>query len=173
MEGTKVIDTHKGGPTHSLPPKRSAKRVARPAARVDASLERPPGKMKRKVFERELEKLHIELVKLQLWVKHKGLRVIVVFEGRDAAGKGGVIKCLTERVSPRVFRVVALRLTFEKTGNGSRVYAGFREGFDRASCRCEALYRVSQMRGEFADRADGRGLRGARATFDRGDRIIR
>ena len=66
------------------------------------------GKLSRKVFDRELQKLQIELCHLQEWVKHEGLRVIVVFEGRDAAGKGGVIKRITERVSPRVFRVVAL-----------------------------------------------------------------
>jgi polyphosphate kinase 2 len=61
-----------------------------------------------KVFEAEIKKLHVELVKLQRWVVHKGLRVCIVFEGRDGAGKGGTIKALTERVSPRVFRVVAL-----------------------------------------------------------------
>ena len=65
-------------------------------------------KLDRKKFEEELTKLHVELVKLQEWVKHKGLKVVVIFEGRDAAGKGGVIKRITERVSPRVFRVVAL-----------------------------------------------------------------
>jgi polyphosphate kinase len=65
-------------------------------------------KLKTSVFEQELAKLQVELVKLQLWVKHKGLKVIVVFEGRDAAGKGGVIKRITDRVSPRVFRLVAL-----------------------------------------------------------------
>ncbi len=65
-------------------------------------------KMKRSLYESELEKLQIELVKLQAWVKHSGARIVVVFEGRDAAGKGGVIKRITERVSPRVFRVVAL-----------------------------------------------------------------
>jgi polyphosphate kinase 2 len=65
-------------------------------------------RMKRKEYEKELRKLQIELCLLQEWVKHAGLRVIVVFEGRDAAGKGGTIKALTERVSPRVFRVVAL-----------------------------------------------------------------
>ena len=65
-------------------------------------------KLDRKFYEKELERLQIELVKLQAWVKHKGLRVVIVFEGRDAAGKGGVIKRITERVSPRVFRVVAL-----------------------------------------------------------------
>jgi len=65
-------------------------------------------RLKTSVFEQELAKLQVELVKLQLWVKHKGLKVIVVFEGRDAAGKGGVIKRITDRVSPRVFRLVAL-----------------------------------------------------------------
>ncbi|SRR5258705_4758553 len=64
--------------------------------------------MKRKKYEKELRKLQGRLCDLQEWVKHKGLRVIIVFEGRDAAGKGGTIKALTERVSPRVFRLVAL-----------------------------------------------------------------
>jgi polyphosphate kinase 2 len=67
-----------------------------------------PEKLKRKDYDNELERLHGELVKLQEWVKHKGLRIAIVFEGRDGAGKGGTIKALTERVSPRVFRVVAL-----------------------------------------------------------------
>ena len=66
------------------------------------------GKLKRKKYEKTLRKLQGELCKLQAWVKHKGLRVIVVFEGRDAAGKGGTIRAITERLSPRVFRVVAL-----------------------------------------------------------------
>lgn len=65
-------------------------------------------KLSRKVYENELEKLQVELVKLQSWVKHTGARIVVLFEGRDAAGKGGIIKRITERVSPRVFRVVAL-----------------------------------------------------------------
>jgi polyphosphate kinase len=65
-------------------------------------------KLKGKAYEEELERLHGELVKLQEWVKHKGLKVCIVFEGRDGAGKGGAIKAITERVSPRVFRVVAL-----------------------------------------------------------------
>jgi polyphosphate kinase len=65
-------------------------------------------KLTRKEYEEELRKLQIKLCKLQEWVRHKGLRIIVIFEGRDAAGKGGAIKALTERVSPRVFRVVAL-----------------------------------------------------------------
>jgi len=66
------------------------------------------GRLKRKDYEKELSRLQEELCKLQDWVKHKGLRVIVVFEGRDAAGKGGTIRAITERVSPRVFRLVAL-----------------------------------------------------------------
>src|SRR5512140_345952 len=65
-------------------------------------------KMKTKKYTKELRKLQGELCKLQEWVKFKGLRVIIVFEGRDAAGKGGTIKAMTERVSPRVFRLVAL-----------------------------------------------------------------
>jgi polyphosphate kinase len=65
-------------------------------------------KMKRKAYEQELQKLQVELCHLQDWVKEAGARIIVVFEGRDAAGKGGTIKAITERVSPRVFRVVAL-----------------------------------------------------------------
>ena len=65
-------------------------------------------KMDRKTYEAELEKLQVELCRLQEWVKHEGARIIVIFEGRDGAGKGGTIKAITERVSPRVFRVVAL-----------------------------------------------------------------
>ena len=68
----------------------------------------PKGKLKAKEYEAELFRLHVELVKLQEWVKYKGLKVCVVFEGRDGAGKGGTIRAITERVSPRVFRVVAL-----------------------------------------------------------------
>ncbi len=68
----------------------------------------PKPKMKRKAFEAELRPLQIELVKMQEWVKASGAKICVVFEGRDTAGKGGIIKRITERVSPRVFRVVAL-----------------------------------------------------------------
>src|SRR5262245_57231460 len=67
-----------------------------------------PPKMKRKGYEKELRKLQSELCRLQDWVVHKKLRVIVLFEGRDAAGKGGTIKAIMERVSPRIFRLVAL-----------------------------------------------------------------
>jgi len=70
--------------------------------------------MKRKEYETALRKLQVELAALQDWVKKKGLRVVVVFEGRDAAGKGGTIKAITERVSPRVFRVVALPMPSDR-----------------------------------------------------------
>ncbi len=70
--------------------------------------DRNGGRMKRKAYDKELRKLQVELCRLQDWVKAKGFRAIIVFEGRDAAGKGGTIKAITERVSPRVFRVVAL-----------------------------------------------------------------
>jgi len=76
--------------------------MARPKKEADS------GKMKRKLYEKELRKLQVELCRVQDWVKAKERRVIVVFEGRDAAGKGGTIKAITERVSPRVFRVIAL-----------------------------------------------------------------
>ena len=66
------------------------------------------GKMKPKVYEKELHKLQVELCRLQDWVKETGERIIILFEGRDAAGKGGTIKAITERVSPRVFRVAAI-----------------------------------------------------------------
>ena len=73
-----------------------------------ANADAAKSKLNRKIYEKELRKLQVQLCRLQDWVKHKGLRVIIVFEGRDAAGKGGTIKAITERVSPRVFRVVAL-----------------------------------------------------------------
>ncbi len=71
-------------------------------------------KLKRAKFEDELKKLHVELVKLQQWVKHTGAKIVILFEGRDAAGKGGVIQRITERVSPRIFRVVALPAPTER-----------------------------------------------------------
>ena len=71
-------------------------------------------RLKGKEYERELAKLHIELVKVQEWVKHTGHKICIVFEGRDGAGKGGTIKAIAERVSPRVFRVVALPAPTER-----------------------------------------------------------
>jgi polyphosphate kinase 2 (PPK2 family) len=69
--------------------------------------ESPAEALGKKAYEKELKRLHVELVKLQQWVVAKGLKVCIVFEGRDGAGKGGTIKAITERVSPRIFRVVA------------------------------------------------------------------
>ncbi|MRS11990.1 MAG: polyphosphate kinase 2 [Actinobacteria bacterium] len=82
-----------------------------------AELEAPgtkPKKIDRETYYAELEKLQVELVKLQEWVKHEGLRVVVIFEGRDAAGKGGAIKRITEALNPRVCRVVALPAPTER-----------------------------------------------------------
>ncbi|MDM5093551.1 polyphosphate kinase 2 [Aeromonas rivipollensis] len=73
-----------------------------------------PKPLGNKAYEKELRRLHVELVKLQQWVVHKGLKVCIVFEGRDGAGKGGTIKAITERVSPRVFRVIALPAPTER-----------------------------------------------------------
>jgi polyphosphate kinase 2 len=84
-------------------------------------VEEKNGKMSRKAFEAEMEKLQTELCWLQDWVKQEGARIIVVFEGRDAAGKGGVLKRITERVSPRVFRVVALPAPTER--EKTQIYA--------------------------------------------------
>jgi hypothetical protein len=108
----------------------------------------PAEKLKTKDYERELAKLHVELVKLQEWVRHKGLKVCVVFEGRDGAGKGGTIKAITERVSPRVFQVVALPAPTEREKSqmyAQRYITHFPAGgevviFDRSYCpnnQCE------------------------------------
>jgi polyphosphate kinase 2 len=85
----------------------------RSTASSEAETEHPP-KMKRKAYEREMRRLHGELVAMQEWVKATGAKICVVFEGRDTAGKGGTIKRITERVSPRVFRVVALPAPSER-----------------------------------------------------------
>jgi polyphosphate kinase 2 len=82
--------------------------MAAKKAKAKASEKAGDGSLSKKEYARELKKLHVELVKLQEWVKHEGLKVCIVFEGRDGAGKGGTIKAITERVSPRVFRVIAL-----------------------------------------------------------------
>ena len=101
---------------------KSAKRAQSTAAAVPA---RPTGKgvkpvvakaeeLTSKDYDKALRDMHVELVKLQEWVKHAGLKVCIVFEGRDGAGKGGTIKAITERDSPRVFRVVALPAPTER-----------------------------------------------------------
>lgn len=92
----------------------AAKKKKKEKEKAEEANTETTGKMKNKDYEQELAKLHVELVKLQEWVKHKGLKVCVVFEGRDGAGKGGVIKAISERVSPRVFRVVALPTPTER-----------------------------------------------------------
>ena len=92
--------------------KPDAGQIKLPAEAAVAEEPRPP--MKRKEFDREMKKLHVELVKLQEWVKASGAKICVLFEGRDTAGKGGVIRRITERVSPRVFRVVALGTPTER-----------------------------------------------------------
>ena len=74
----------------------------------------PDAEMSTKQYAKALKKLHVELVKLQLWVAHTGAKICIVFEGRDGAGKGGTIKAITERVSPRVFRVIALPAPTER-----------------------------------------------------------
>ena len=71
-------------------------------------------RINKKDYERELDRLQVEMIKLQEWIKEKGLRVVVIFEGRDAAGKGGVIKRITQRTNPRIVRVVALGTASDK-----------------------------------------------------------
>jgi len=99
--------------------KKSAKAAKAKASKGAAVA--PAEKLSEKEYQRELKKLHVELVKLQQWVQLKGLKVCIVFEGRDGAGKGGTIKAITERVSPRVFRVVALPAPTER--EKSQMYA--------------------------------------------------
>jgi polyphosphate kinase 2 len=112
-----------------------------------------PAKLGAKEYERELARLHGELVKLQLWVVAKGLKVVVVFEGRDGAGKGGVIKAITERVSPRVYRVVALPAPTEREKSQMYVQryvrhlpaAGEIVIFDRSWCNRAGVERVMEF----------------------------
>ena len=98
-------------------PKGSGKKGAGDAVKAGAEKRgtaSPKSEISGKDYARKMKKLHVELVKLQEWVKLKGLKVCIVFEGRDGAGKGGTIKAITERVSPRVFRVVALTAPTER-----------------------------------------------------------
>ena len=94
--------------------RRDAELQASPAVAGQEAGAGPAPKMKRKAYEREMRVLHGELVAMQEWVKASGARICIVFEGRDTAGKGGTIKRITERVSPRVFRVVALPAPTER-----------------------------------------------------------
>jgi polyphosphate kinase 2 (PPK2 family) len=99
------------GKAKSSGPGAKAGKAARKAPKGDAKPgkdARGSGELGNKEYAKELKKLHVELVKMQEWVKHAGLKVCILFEGRDTAGKGGTIKAITERVSPRTFRVIAL-----------------------------------------------------------------
>jgi polyphosphate kinase 2 len=96
--------------------------MAKKARKKDTAMgQSSTSRLKRKEYEEELAKLHVELVRLQEWVKATGAKICIVFEGRDGAGKGGTIKAITERVSPRVFRVVALPAPTER--EKSQMYA--------------------------------------------------
>src|SRR5687767_39607 len=86
------------------PPTTRPSRFQVPKAKVDQE----PQRLKRKKYEKELDKLSIKLVQMQEWIKHSGYKLVVVFEGRDAAGKGGMIKTIAQYLNPRVCRVVAL-----------------------------------------------------------------
>jgi len=102
---------HKKRPTSSTPGQVDTGLVTTEPDQADGG---PPAKMKRREYEGELRRLHGELVALQEWVKASGAKVCILFEGRDTAGKGGAIKAITERVSPRTFRVVALPAPTER-----------------------------------------------------------
>ncbi len=93
----------------------------RASAKAKDGTSTPGAELGNKDYERALKQLHVELVKLQRWVVHKGLKVCIIFEGRDGAGKGGTIKAITDRVSPRVFRVIALPAPTER--QKSQMYA--------------------------------------------------
>jgi polyphosphate kinase 2 len=93
---------------------KKADRKGKDSARFVEPERKDERKIEKKVYERELARLQVELVKLQEWIKHKGLKVVVLFEGRDAAGKGGVIKRIMQRLNPRVCRVVALGTPTER-----------------------------------------------------------
>ena len=96
------------------PSKRAAANKPAASSATAAAAADPDADLSTKDYEKALKKLHVELVKLQLWVAHTGAKVCIVFEGRDGAGKGGTIKAITERVSPRVFRVIALPAPTER-----------------------------------------------------------
>jgi polyphosphate kinase len=93
---------------------KTAKKEAKRATEATQAEAPASDKLSGKDYEREMARLHVELVKLQQWVVHKKLKVLIIFEGRDGAGKGGTVKAITERVSPRIFRVVALPAPTER-----------------------------------------------------------
>jgi polyphosphate kinase 2 len=116
-----MVKSEKATQTEHKTARSSAGKTAAPAgvtalSELKEAAEKPskPKRIKNKIYETELANLQIELVKLQEWIKHKGLKVVVIFEGRDAAGKGGVIKRITESLNPRICRVVALGTPTER-----------------------------------------------------------
>ena len=109
-EGKSASSRHEGNGEKS--PRRSDE-LHNGSSPVDINVARKP-KLSARLYRKELRKLQTELVSLQEWIKHKKLRVVVLFEGRDAAGKGGVIKRINERLNPRVCRVVALTTPTER-----------------------------------------------------------
>ena len=129
----------------------------------------PPAKLKRKAYEREMRRLHGELVAMQEWVKASGAKICIVFEGRDTAGKGGTIKRITERVSPRVFRVVALPAPTEResprcTSSATPALPGGRRGRD---LRPELVQPRGRRAGDGLLQAGGdRAVPGAGASFE-------
>jgi polyphosphate kinase len=148
-------------------------------ARPEAAAAEP---LKRKAYEKELAKLHVELVKLQEWVKKERTKICVVFEGRDGAGKGGVIKAITERVSPRVFRVVALPAPSERERSqmyAQRYIGHFPAGgevviFDRSWYNRAGVERVMGFCSEAQARAFLQGVPFVeRAMVDSGIRLIK
>jgi polyphosphate kinase 2 len=113
----KEMTMNKKSANTKVEPKAKAGKGKAGTAKPDAKSRgdaKPDKKLSGKAYDREMKKLHVELVKLQQWVVHKGLKVCIIFEGRDGAGKGGTIKAITERVSPRVFRVIALPAPTER-----------------------------------------------------------
>jgi len=119
--GAVTPDAKDAWPSSAPKVKGKGKKADGKAAKATAGGAADAGKMSDKAYAKEMKKLHVELVKLQQWVVHKGLKVCIVFEGRDGAGKGGTIKAITERVSPRVFRVIALPAPTER--EKSQMYA--------------------------------------------------
>ncbi|HNW95279.1 MAG TPA: polyphosphate kinase 2 [Anaerolineaceae bacterium] len=105
---------HNGKSEEKGKDKKSAKEKPEGKTEQTPAVSIPQGKLSTKEYERELEKLQVELVKMQGWIKEKGLKVVVLFEGRDAAGKGGTIKRITEKLNPRIVRIVALATPTER-----------------------------------------------------------
>jgi len=99
---------------NTIPEDIKKEKIKAPAKKTDKKLKSDESSLTTRQYEKELQRLQIELVKLQGWIKEKGLKVIVIFEGRDAAGKGGVIKRITETLNPRIVRVVALATPTER-----------------------------------------------------------